>query len=160
VAKDIAATPADAAREISRLYGLMWHRFHTPKQPVFGTGLTPRMVGVLRHLGDAGPLTVGEQAQQLGISFATASELIDRLEGKGLVRRMRDERDQRRVFVWLTKQGRRQVAVLGDSRVEDPFLAAVTALPAKTRRQIITGLSELLLAADSQSEKMEVKKVS
>ena len=144
---DLESDPAAAAREIARLYGMMWHRFQTPKQRILGSDVTQRMLGMLRHLGQAGPLTVGEQALHLGISRATASELIDRLEAKGLVERMRDERDQRRVFVWLTDEGSRRVTTMAGSVSEDPFVAAVAALPEGTRRQIIDGLGALLDAA-------------
>lgn len=146
VTKDLA-DPEAAAREISRLYGQMWHRFTSPRQPVDGSGLTPRMLGVLRHLAGSGPLTVGELAVHVRIGRATATELIDRLETKRLVERMRDQRDQRRVFVWLTKEGRRRIAALPDRRRPDPFVAAVAALDTRTRRQIVNGLSKLLEAA-------------
>jgi DNA-binding MarR family transcriptional regulator len=153
VTKDLSDAEA-AAREISRLYGQMWHRFSSPKHSVDGSGLTARMLEVLRHLKGAGPLTVGEQAVHLGIGRATATELIDRLEAKGLVARMRDERDQRRVFVWLTEEGRRRLAGLPDRRDPDPFVTAVAALDLGTRRQIVNGLSKLLEAA-SKLNKVE-----
>lgn len=154
VTKDLA-DPEAAAREISRLYGQMWHRFTSPRQPVEGSGLTARMLEVVRHLDSAGPLTVGELAAHLRIGRATSTELIDRLEAKGLVERMRDERDQRRVFVWLTKEGRRRLAGLPDRREQDPFVAAVAALDLRTRRQIVNGLSLLLQAAGGNINKVE-----
>jgi DNA-binding MarR family transcriptional regulator len=156
VTKD-AANPEAAAREISRLYGRMWHRFTSPRRPIDGLGLTPRMLEVLRHLAGSGPLTVGELAAHLGISRATATELVDRLEAKAIVGRMRDERDQRRVFVWLTNEGRTRLAALPDRRTADPFVAAVAALDVKTRRQIINGLSRLLDAAAGNIEEVEEK---
>src|SRR5919201_4119596 len=152
VPKDLA-DPEEVAREISRLYGQIWHRFTSPKQAVDGSGLTARMLEVLRHLADTGPLTIGEQAVHLGIGRATATELIDRLEAKGLVARMRDQRDHRRVFVWLTEEGRRRIAALPDRRGRDPFVAAVAALDVRTRRQIVNGLSKLLEAAGSTIHK-------
>jgi DNA-binding MarR family transcriptional regulator len=154
VAKDLA-DPELAAREISRLYGQMWHRFASPKQAVGGSGLTARMLEVLRHLAASGPLTVGEQAAHLGIGRATATELIDRLEAKGLVARMRDQRDHRRVFVWLTEEGSRRIADLPDRRGRDPFVAAVAALDMRTRRQIVNGLTKLLEAAGSNTNKTQ-----
>jgi DNA-binding MarR family transcriptional regulator len=149
--------PEAAAREISRLYGQMWHRFSPSKQPIDGSGLTARMLEVLRHLAASGPLTVGEQAVHLGIGRATATELIDRLEAKGLVARMRDERDQRRVFLWLTEEGRHRLAGLPERQGRDPFVAAVAALDIRTRRQIVNGLSKLLEAADANVNDLEEK---
>lgn len=149
----------DDAREIARLHSAMWHRFHIHRQPILGSDVTPRMLGILRHLADSGPLTVGEQAMHLGLSRATASEVIDRLESKRLVERMRDERDQRRVFVWLTAEGRRRVASLANSLVDDPLVAAVATIPARSRRQIIEGLRALLKAAEPAEEQKE-KRIS
>jgi DNA-binding MarR family transcriptional regulator len=147
--------PEQAARLISRLYGQMWHRFTSPKHATDGSGLTVRMLEVLRHLAGSGPLTVGEQAAHLGIGRATATELIDRLEAKGLVERMRDDRDHRRVFVWLTEEGKRRIAGLPDRKGRDPFVAAVAALDVRTRRQIVNGLTKLLEAAGSSKNKVE-----
>jgi len=151
-----AQDPAAAAREIARLYGEMWRRFHSPPRSIEGSDVTPRMLGLLRHLEQAGPLTVGEQARHLGIGRAAASELIDRLEGKGLVARMRDERDQRRVFVWLTDEGSRRVASLAGSVLDPPFLQAVAAIAPEQRQQIIDGLGALLRAAGPAVSKEKV----
>jgi DNA-binding MarR family transcriptional regulator len=146
--------------EISHLYAEMWRRFQPQRQAMSGAAVTPRMLAHLRHLAAAGPLTVGEQARHLGISRATASEVVDRLEAKGLVERMRDQRDQRRVFVWLTDSGREQTDALAGRDLEDPFLRAVAALPAATRAAIIEGLGALLQAADATYQTHHEEKVS
>jgi DNA-binding MarR family transcriptional regulator len=138
--------------EISRLSGEMWRRFQPQRQAISGSAVTPRMLSYLRHLAAAGPLTVGEQASHLGISHATATEVVDRLEAKGLVERMKDDGDQRRVFVSLTERGREQTAALAGRNVEDPFLQAVAALPASTRAAIIEGLGALLRAAGAGTD--------
>lgn len=147
--------PPEAVRdgmEISRLYGEMWRRFQPQRQTIAGSAVTPRMLSYLRHLAAAGPLTVGEQARHLGISDATATEVVNRLEAKGLVERMKDDGDQRRVFVWLTDRGREQTAALAGRNVEDPFLRAVAALPPATRTAIIDGLGALLEAAEAERQ--------
>src|SRR5215472_2833533 len=118
-----AQDPAAAARGIARLYGEMWRRFQPPRRSIEGSDVTPRMLGLLRHLEQAGPLTVGEQATHLGIGRAAASELIDRLEGKRLV------------------------ASLAGSVLDPPFLQAVAAITPKQRQQVIDGLGALLRAA-------------
>ncbi|MGD1034994.1 MAG: crosslink repair DNA glycosylase YcaQ family protein [Candidatus Dormibacteria bacterium] len=133
--------------EIARLYGEMWRRFQPRRQAISGSAVTPRMLSYLRHLAAAGPLTVGEQADHLGISRATATEVVNRLEAKGLVERMRDERDGRRVFVWLTDRGREQIDALAGRSLDDPFLRAVAALPKATRAAVIEGLGAILRAA-------------
>lgn len=46
-----------------------------------------------------GPLTAGDIARHAGLAPASVSGLIDRLERKGFVRRVRDQGDRRRVIV-------------------------------------------------------------
>lgn len=151
VTKQNVGGAASDAHEIARLYAAMWRRFRPPRQGMAGSDVTPRMLGLLRHLDASGPLTVGEQATHLGISRATASELIDRLEARGLVDRIRDGRDQRRVFVWLTEEGRARVVSLAHAVLDTPFVDAVAAMTPTQRRQLIDALSALLRAAESTS---------
>jgi DNA-binding MarR family transcriptional regulator len=142
--------------EISRLCTEMCRRFEEPRQAISGSTVTPRMLAVLRHLAVAGPLTVGEQARDLGIGQATASGVVQRVEAKGLVERMRDERDHRRVFVWLTEAGREQLEALAGRSPGDRFLHAVATLPTATRMALVRGLGELVQAAgDVESSQQE-----
>ena len=46
-----------------------------------------------------GPLTAGEIAKHTGLTSASVTSLIDRLEDKGFIRRERDTRDRRQVVV-------------------------------------------------------------
>jgi DNA-binding MarR family transcriptional regulator len=52
-------------------------------------------------LSGAGPLTAGEIAQHTGLATVSVPSLLDRLERKGFVRRLRDSADRRRVMVEL-----------------------------------------------------------
>ena len=46
-----------------------------------------------------GPVTAGELSAHTGLATASVTSLIDRLEAKGMVRRVRDPADRRRVIV-------------------------------------------------------------
>lgn len=48
------------------------------------------------------PLTAGQIAQLSGLSTGAVTGVIDRLERRGLVRRLRDPRDRRKVLVEVT----------------------------------------------------------
>ena len=50
--------------------------------------------------------SVGQMGRRLGLGTGTLTPLIKRLEQSGLVRRQRDDMDERRVFVRLTDTGR------------------------------------------------------
>ena len=61
--------------------------------------LHPTDYKVLGVLVRAGPLSAGEIARWSGLAAASATNLIDRLEQKGFVRRVADPTDRRRVMV-------------------------------------------------------------
>jgi DNA-binding MarR family transcriptional regulator len=62
-------------------------------------GLGPTEEKTLFILASHGPLTAGEIAQQTGLTTPSVTNLIDRLEKKGFVRRIHDSKDRRRVIV-------------------------------------------------------------
>jgi DNA-binding MarR family transcriptional regulator len=142
-----------AAEEIGRLYPAVYRRFHVSRRPVDGSDLTPRMLGVLHHLSAGGPLTLGELATHLSLSKATATELVTRVEERGLVDRMRDERDRRRVYVWLTEHGRQRANAYARVLADDELLAAVGRMGPTDRESLINGLRALLAAADAKEPK-------
>ena len=53
-------------------------------------------------LGTRGPMTAGELAKAVRLTTGAVTGVLDRLEAAGLVRRVRDTRDRRRVIVELT----------------------------------------------------------
>jgi DNA-binding MarR family transcriptional regulator len=71
--------------------------FHTALAEQVGLGATEAKA--LFILGSRGPLTAGEIARETGLTTASVTNLLDRLESKGCVRRVRDTRDRRRVIV-------------------------------------------------------------
>jgi DNA-binding MarR family transcriptional regulator len=78
-------------------------------------GLTPAqhqlLLAVRGHDHEAGP-TVGDIADYLLLRHHSIVGLIDRAEGAGLVRRVRDGEDHRLVRLRLTALGRRRVEQL------------------------------------------------
>jgi DNA-binding MarR family transcriptional regulator len=142
-------TAEQAARRVARLFPEVYRRYHWA-QRVQGADLpvTRRALEVLQHLSSSGPLTVGEQAEHMGLRRNSVSELLQRLEAKGLVARIRDERDERRVLVWLTDAGRDVVSRVGQVLAPDLIAEAMAALSPAERAIVVRGF-ELLAAAES-----------
>lgn len=69
-------------------------------------GLTYPQYLVMLVLWEDDGLTVSAIGDRLALDSATLSPLLRRLEAAGLVRRERDPRDERRVMISLTDQGR------------------------------------------------------
>jgi DNA-binding MarR family transcriptional regulator len=73
------------------------------------SGLTGPQLLVLQHLAKHGSQTTGEVARAVSVGQATLSDILERLEGKGLVRRERSRQDKRRVINGLTQSGKKAV---------------------------------------------------
>jgi DNA-binding MarR family transcriptional regulator len=68
--------------------------------------------------------------------------LVKGLAARGFVRRSRDSRDERRLAITLTAEGRRRV---GQDTVLEPraLAAALGRLPAETRAALLAGMERL-----------------
>jgi DNA-binding MarR family transcriptional regulator len=74
------------------------------------TGMHGTDARCLRVLARDRSATAGHLGRALGLTTGAVTPLIDRLEGSGLVRRRRDEKDRRRIYVELTPQGQDRAA--------------------------------------------------
>ena len=72
-------------------------------------GLTTEQFGVLASIKSRGPLRPLDLAQILERSPNSMSMIVDRMVKAGLVRRTRDRKDRRAVFVSMTDKGRQAV---------------------------------------------------
>jgi DNA-binding MarR family transcriptional regulator len=62
-------------------------------------------------------LSQAELSRRIGIETASSTGVIEQLEQRGLIRRVRDPDDRRRIIVTLTAAGRRLEGALTDSAV-------------------------------------------
>src|SRR6266480_5003094 len=91
--EDLVEAVINASRESSTTAVF----FHTSVAERVGLGATETKTLFL--LSRLGPLTAGEIAHHTGLTTPSVTSLIDRLESKGFVQRIRDTRDRRRVIV-------------------------------------------------------------
>lgn len=71
------------------------------------SSLTGPQLLIMKTINDLGSLSAGNIAKEVNLSQATITSIIDRLEGKGLLRRERDTQDKRKVIVSLTEIGQK-----------------------------------------------------
>jgi DNA-binding MarR family transcriptional regulator len=111
--------------------------------------LSRHQASILDHLDELEPTTVMALAGHMGVTPATMSIAIDRLERKGYVVRLKDAKDRRRVHVRLTTAGvrvRDAASVLDPERVR----ALVSRLSDEDRTRAIEGLALLAQAGHEQ----------
>ena len=104
--------------------------------------LTSPQFGVLESLAHLGPMKMCEIGSKLLMSGANVTGVVDRLEKKGLVRRVMDAEDRRMFLIHLTEDGSKLIARIF------PLLAArieafAGVLTSKEKRQLTELLKKL-----------------
>ena len=139
---------SEATRQLLTHYPQIYFACHTRhvRDPQTQRLLSRHQASILDHLDELDPMSVNDLARHMGVTPATMSLAIDRLERKGYVARTRDGADRRRVHVRLTSAGVRikeASSVLDRNRVES-LLARLTE---RERETAIRGLALLAAAA-------------
>ncbi|MBR9870379.1 MAG: MarR family transcriptional regulator [Gammaproteobacteria bacterium] len=68
-------------------------------------GLTGPQLLIMRTIRDLGEVTIGTIAENVSLSQATVTTILDRLEHRKLVYRVRSTKDKRKVHAHLTEAG-------------------------------------------------------
>src|SRR5205814_10324786 len=94
----------EAMTAVMTLYPRIYFACHTRhvRDPQSQRLLSRHQASILDHLDAIEPTTVMELAGHMGVTAATMSLSIDRLERKGYVVRVKDATDRRRAHVRLT----------------------------------------------------------
>jgi DNA-binding MarR family transcriptional regulator len=92
---ELLASFIDAARRSGSLMQLL------SQAAADRIGINATDLNCLNILGFSGPMTAGQLAQATGLTTASITGVIDRLEQAGYAQRERDARDRRRVVVRL-----------------------------------------------------------
>ena len=113
------------------------------EEALTAVGLSPAKYEVLHQLvqaGDSMPLRMLATGQRCVPSNMT--QLVDRLEGDGLVRRVADPADRRIVRAVLTPEGRERAAAGAEAveRVQDAFAATLTPADRATLERVLAAL--------------------
>jgi DNA-binding MarR family transcriptional regulator len=119
------------------------------KQLVKTTGLTAPQLLLLQAIRDNGDVTIGEVAKKISLSQATVTTILDRLEKRELVKRVRSTKDKRRVHVYLTDKASE---ILKDAPVplQEQFSAQFNDLELWEQTMIISSLQRIAQMMDAE----------
>lgn len=109
-------------------------------------GLSMTHLHILSMLEHHGDLTMSHLADLLGVSYSNATGVIDRVEERGLVERVRDTADRRVVIVRLTDEGRDRLSDIQLLK-EDLLLKVLERLDVNELRGVGEALRSLRAAA-------------
>jgi len=101
-----AGPTPDRVAELARFIETLSERFKA-NESLFATRLevSERELALLRTLVREGPMITRELGGRFGVPVSTMTGLIDRMETKGLLRRVRDRRDRRSIELEATPAG-------------------------------------------------------
>lgn len=106
--------------------------------------LTPQQTHLLCVLRN-GPVGMGQLGRLLHLEKSSLTGLIDRLEQRGLVTRVRDDRDRRALHVTLTSHGAR-LSRRSHNQVTARLQALTTGLAEPHTDQVTSTLEQLIAA--------------
>ncbi|MFZ5892029.1 MAG: MarR family winged helix-turn-helix transcriptional regulator [Myxococcota bacterium] len=144
----MATEPIQAARDFAGLFPQIYLAFHRRDEQ---RELPNASRAVLQHLSLTGPLTIGEMAQHLSRAQSVVSEIVDHLERDGLLERMRDTRDRRRVLVWLSDAGLEELRRAKEVLSSELLQRAMQLMNESDREALLTGMRALLTASNEPS---------
>lgn len=119
------------------------------KQLVKTTGLTAPQLLLLQAIRDNGDVTIGELAKKISLSQATVTTILDRLEKRELVNRVRSTTDKRKVHASLTDKS---TDILKEAPVplQERFAEQFNDLEIWEQTMIISSLQRIAQMMDAQ----------
>ncbi|MBZ0106637.1 MAG: MarR family winged helix-turn-helix transcriptional regulator [Sulfuricella denitrificans] len=122
-------------------------------------GLSGAQLWAMREIAGHPGQRVSDLAKAMSVHLSTASNLLDKLTKRDLVRRERNDPDQRIVRLFLTEEGLRIVAnAPGPARGVLP--EALDQLPDEVLEDLNRSLARLLEVIEVSDEKAEMKPLS
>ncbi|WP_189427105.1 MarR family winged helix-turn-helix transcriptional regulator [Devosia pacifica] len=117
------------------------------------TGLTPSQLIFMQLLDEGQEQTAGNVAGRMGITQATATALIHKLESIGMIARRKGQSDRRQVWLSLTPRGR-QVLQIAPDGVHAKFHSEFMALEEWEQAMLVASLERIahMLGTDDQQD--------
>jgi MarR family transcriptional regulator, organic hydroperoxide resistance regulator len=114
------------------------------------TGLTGPQAWTIRVIADNEPINISDIARRMYLHVATVVGIVDRLELRGFVRRTRDQKDRRVVYVMLTEEGRLLIAN-APQVAHSLLLSGLDVLPNRKLKTVQAGFEILARILSSQN---------
>jgi DNA-binding MarR family transcriptional regulator len=119
-------------------------------------GLTGPQVAIVQILVHAGPLSVKELSRQAGLAHSTVSGIVDRLAGRGILRRVTDERDARFSRITVTGEVEAYLRETLPALSLNPLAETLRRATPAQRKLIATGVSTLRRLLEPHSDRSAI----
>jgi DNA-binding MarR family transcriptional regulator len=115
-------------------------------------GITGPQLWLLKILANGEPMRHGELSKKMYLHPSTISGVVDRLEKKGYVTRVRDHEDRRVVKVELTYEGRR-LAEKAPNPIQGKMVYGLSRLKREELKAVFAAVEKLVEIAEARNVK-------
>lgn len=120
------------------------------KRVVKTCGLTIPQIMVLRSIEELGDVTVRRISDSVSLSQATVTTILNRLEDRKLVERVRAQRDKRIVNARLTEKGQ-DILKTTPPLLHEKFISEFEALESWEQTQVLSSLQRIAMMMDAET---------
>jgi len=113
------------------------------------TGLTAPQILLLQTIRNKGEVSIGELANEISLSQATVTTILDRLEKRKFIYRERSKEDKRKVHAYLTETGK-GILIDAPMPLQDQFARQFKDLQQWEQTMIIASLQRIAQMMDAQ----------
>lgn len=142
--------------EIRQLYRSVYHESMEMRRRF---GLTGPQSATLRVLARSDPLSSAELSRKLFVTPSNMTGIIDRLENKGLVKRIQKKGDRRIMLISLTRKGVEVSESLPDP-IEKKLILGLADLDIEEIRELHQAMNRILYLIDAETNGNEMEERS
>ncbi len=125
-----------ALRKVIRAIDL--HSKHLSKT----SGLTSPQLLIMLEIDKVSGVNSSQVAKSVNLSAATVTNILDRLENKNLISRVRDTQDKRKVGLYLTDNGK-ALLVKAPQALQEHFIDKFSSLAQWEQSQLLSSMERL-----------------
>lgn len=111
-------------------------------------GVTGPQLLILQELERVSGITAKDVSKNINLSQATVTSILDRLESKHFIQRIRSESDRRRVALHLTEDGMNALKN-APQPIEDSFVEKFSALKEWEQYQLLSSVERIAYMMDA-----------
>ena len=111
-------------------------------------GVTGPQLMILQEMARIKGISAKEVSTNINLSQATVTNILDRLEAKSFIKRIRSESDRRRVALFLTSDGK-EALMNAPQPIEDSFIEKFSALKEWEQFQLLSSVERIAEMMDA-----------
>lgn len=112
------------------------------------SGLTGPQLLIMTEVAQTDGITASRIAQNVNLSPATVTNILDRLENRKLVVRVRSQLDKRRVSLYLTQSGQ-SILLAAPQPLQEHFIAKFSALEEWEQSLLLSSMQRVAAMMDA-----------